>query len=46
VASILVKPCEDWTEYTGKLEIASREAPLYFVYEGGGSLDFTAFQIE
>lgn len=46
VATILVKPCEDWTSFSGKLEIASGEAPLYFVYEGGGSLDFSAFEIE
>ena len=45
-ASVLIKPCEDWTSFSGKLEIASGEAPLYFVYEGGGSLDFTAFEIE
>ena len=40
VASILIKPCEDWKEYTGKLEIPAGTAPLYFAYEGGGSLDF------
>lgn len=45
IASILIKPCEDWTEYSGKLEIPAGEAPLYFVYEGGGSLDFAAFEI-
>ena len=46
IASILVKPCEDWTSFSGKLELPAGEAPLYFVYEGGGSLDFSVFEIE
>ncbi len=45
VASILVKPREAWTEYSVKLEIPAGEAPLYFVYEGGGSFDFSVFEI-
>ena len=46
VASVPVKPSDDWTEYSEKLEITAGEAPLYFVYEGGGSLDFSVFEIE
>ena len=46
VASILVKPIEDWAEYSGKIELPAGTSPLYFVYEGGGSLDFTAFEID
>ena len=44
VASVPVKPSDDWTEYSEKLEITAGEAPLYFVYEGGGSLDFSVFE--
>lgn len=46
VAYVPVKPSDDWTEYSEKLEITAGEAPLYFVYEGGGSLDFSVFEIE
>ena len=46
VASILVRPSEDWTEYSGKINIPAGTAPLYFVYEGAGSLDFLDFTIE
>ena len=45
VASILIKPSENWAEYSGKLEIPAGTAPLYFIFDGSGSLDFTAFEI-
>ncbi len=45
VASVPVKPSDDWTEYSGELDIPSGEAPLTFVYDGSGSLDFAAFEI-
>ena len=44
-ASLLVKPSGDWAEYSGKLAIEAGTAPLYFVYEGSGSLDFDSFAI-
>ena len=46
VASVPVKLSDDWTSFSGKLTIPAGTAPLYFVYEGGGSLDFAAFEIE
>ena len=46
VAYVPVKPSDDWTSFSGKLTIPAGTAPLYFVYEGGGSLDFAAFEIQ
>lgn len=46
IASIPVKPSEGWTEYTGRLAVPKETAPLYFIYEGGGQLDFFTFQIQ
>ena len=46
VASVPVKPSGDWAEYTGELDIPSGEAPLTFVYDGSGSLDFAVFEIQ
>lgn len=45
VASILIKPSENWAAYSGKREIPDGTAPLYFTFEGSGGLDFTAFEI-
>lgn len=45
VAAILVKPSEDWTAYSGKLELSAGTAPLFFVYEGGGGIDFATLEI-
>lgn len=39
--------CNDgWTAYSGTLVLPAGEAPLYFVYEGDGGLDFASFEIE
>lgn len=46
VASILLKPCNDWTDYSGKLELPAATVPLYFIFEGSGRLDFAAFEIQ
>ena len=46
VASLLIRPSKDWTEYTGKLSVPVGTAPLVFLYEGPGSLDFLNFTIE
>ena len=46
VTYVPVKPSDDWTSFSGKLTIPAGTAPLYFVYEGGGSLDFAAFEIQ
>ena len=46
VGSVLITTAgEDWTEFSGKFEAPAGESPLYFVYEGGGSLDFAAFTL-
>ena len=44
-ASILIYPSDDWTEYSGELKLAEGNAPLFFVYEGAGSVDFKLFSI-
>lgn len=45
VASVLIRPSETWTEYGAAFTPTAGTAPLYFVYEGAGSLDFNAFEI-
>ena len=45
VASIPVKPSESWTGFTGAFRIPAGIVPLYFVYEGAGSMDFQTFEI-
>ena len=46
VASVLIRPSEDWTEYRGKISVPAGTAALYFAYEGAGTLDFKDFTIE
>ena len=43
-AVISVKPCQSWTAYSSKLILPPGTAPLYFVYEGSGYIDFSAFE--
>lgn len=45
VASILVKPSEEWTEFSDYFQVKPGTAPLYFVYEGVGSMDFQSLEI-
>ena len=46
VASILIRPSKDWTEYTGKLSVPAGTEPLVLAYEGAGALDFRYFTVE
>lgn len=46
VAIIRISPCEKWTEFSGNLDRISGTVPLFFVYEGEGSMDFIAFEME
>ena len=43
VACIPVTPCEDWTSFSAPLVIEKGKRPLYFTFEGEGSMDFMAF---
>ena len=45
VAAVTVKPSGNWTAFSGNFSVAAGTAPLYFTFEGDGSLDFTAFEI-
>ena len=45
VAELAVSPSEEWREIRVELERISGTAPLFFLYEGTGSLDFSAFEI-
>lgn len=46
VASIRIQSGEEWVKYSGNLKLPSGILPLYFVYEGSGSLDFKDFEIK
>ena len=45
VASVLIRRSEDWTSCSAPLTLPIGTAPLYFVYEGAGSIDFQSFEI-
>ena len=45
IASILIRRSEDWTSYSAPLSLPAGTEPLYFVYEGAGSMDFQSFEI-
>ena len=45
VASVLIRQSEDWTTFSAPLSLPSGTAPLFFVYEGAGSVDFRLFEI-
>ena len=44
-ASILLSSCENWTAFSAPFSAPAGTAPLCFVYEGAGSLDFESFEI-
>ncbi len=45
IGEIEVKPCREWTEYTGRLHAAPGVHPLYLCYEGRGRLDLAEFTL-
>lgn len=45
VAELAVSPSAEWQEVCAELESISGTAPLFFLYDGAGSLDFSAFEI-
>ena len=45
-ATLRIQPGPDWTEFAADFKACAGTAPLYFVYEGNGSLDFMSFEIE
>lgn len=44
-AQIPVEPSEEWAEFEADLTIEAGRRPLYFTYEGKGSVDFKAFTL-
>ena len=44
-AQIPITPSREWTSFGSPLPAITGEHALFFVYEGCGSLDFTAFEI-
>ena len=44
-ASILLSSCENFTAFSAPFSAPAGTAPLCFVYEGAGSLDFDSFEI-
>ena len=45
VASVLIRRSEEWASYCAPLSLLAGTTPLYFVYEGAGSMDFQSFEI-
>lgn len=43
VSEIQIRPSVDWTTYEASLKIEKGKKPLYFTYEGAGSVDFFSF---
>ena len=46
VAALAVMPSDTWTSYAGSFNVKAGTMPLYFVYEGSGSLNFQTFIVE
>lgn len=46
VAAIRLHSSEKWQNYSSAFSVHSGKNPLYFTYEGKGSLDFQAFEIK
>ena len=45
-ACITIEASDDWKEFSGSFAAEAGKAPLYFVFEGSGSLDFCSFEVE
>ena len=45
VASVLIRRSESRTAFSAPLSLLAGTTPLYFVYEGAGSMDFQSFEI-
>jgi hypothetical protein len=46
VAVIRIQSSRTWTEYSSDIRLAEGVAPLFFTFEGEGSMHFYAFEIE
>ena len=46
VSRIPISPSEDWTPFTAMFFAESGRHPLYFTYEGPGSIDFMSFRFD
>lgn len=45
VAEIAIQPTDHWVDFSADIKLPDGIAPLYFTYEGEGSLNFYAFEI-
>lgn len=45
LADIMVDPSDEWTSFTSSFHAPNGMNPLYFIFEGNGSLDFRSFII-
>lgn len=45
VAVIHIERSEDWASYSAPISLSPGTEPLYFCYDGRGSIDFLAFEI-
>ena len=45
IASVSIDPNEQWAEKAGAIHASPGVYPLYFVYEGSGSINFSMFEI-
>ena len=46
VVIIRIHPCEKWGSFSSSFSVPSGNEPLFFTYEGKGSLDFQGFEIK
>ncbi|MBR0153966.1 MAG: family 43 glycosylhydrolase [Lachnospiraceae bacterium] len=45
IGSARIQGSPDWTSYSGEIKLPAGTSPLFFVYEGTGSVDFKEFEI-
>ncbi len=45
LSSVKINPEKNWTEYETSISSDRQNVPLYFTFEGKGSLDFRSFEI-
>ena len=45
VAEIKISPSKEWQEFSASLKISKGKKPLYFTYQGDGSIDFYNFTL-
>jgi Carbohydrate binding module (family 6). len=46
VASVVVSPSSNWSDFSANLDPIEGKAPLYFTFEGAGHVDFFSFELK